>query len=116
MARSQFATIFIVSAAIGVVGFMLSLTLPKPTMDRTALEADEDQFSLASFVSVFRRSDLWPWYLVTVVNMFLVGLRDTKTHLVLGKQATTARLSLPIRFDRPCSWPPSTPLPGSSWI
>jgi MFS family permease len=74
VARSQFSTIFLVSAAIGVVGFILSLTLPKPVMDRAPLDDDEDQFSITSFVSVFRRSDLRPWYLVTVVNMFLVGI------------------------------------------
>jgi MFS transporter, ACDE family, multidrug resistance protein len=60
VARSQFATIFLVSAVIGVVGFILSLTLPDPATDRAALD-DEDQFSLAKFVSVFRRADLWPW-------------------------------------------------------
>lgn len=74
VARSHFATIFLVSAGIGAVGFVLALTLPKPPLDFASLE-DDDQFSLASFMSVFRRSDnLWPWYLVTVVNMFLVGI------------------------------------------
>ena len=33
VARSQFATIFLVSAGVGAVGFMLSLTLPKPSKD-----------------------------------------------------------------------------------
>jgi len=72
--RSQFAAIFVVSAGIGVVGFILSLTLPKPAVDQAPGGDDDDQFSLTSFISVFRRSDLWPWYLVTVVNMFLVGI------------------------------------------
>jgi len=72
--RSQFAAIFVVSAAIGVVGFILSLTLPKVPVDRAGVGDNDDQFSLKSFVSVFRRSDLWPWYLVTVANMFLVGI------------------------------------------
>ncbi|MBJ7598820.1 MFS transporter [Candidatus Nephthysia bennettiae] len=73
VARSHFATIFLVSAAIGALGFVLSLTLPKPAVDRAELD-DDDAFQLSSLVVVFRRSDLWPWYLVTVVNMFLVGI------------------------------------------
>ncbi len=74
VAGSQFSNIFLVSAAIGALGFALSLTLPKAAEDQASLDDDDDQFSMASFLAVFRRSDLWPWYLVTVVNMFLVGI------------------------------------------
>src|SRR6266545_4058490 len=74
VAGSQFSNIFLVSAAIGALGFALSLTLPKAAEDQASLDDDDDHFSMASFLAVFRRSDLWPWYLVTVVNMFLVGI------------------------------------------
>lgn len=73
VARSHFATIFVVSAAIGGVGFLLSLALPKPDLKTVEID-DADEFSLTALAAVFRRSDLWPWYLVTVVNMFLVGI------------------------------------------
>ncbi len=36
--------------------------------------ADEDQLSLRSFLAVFREPVLMPWYVVTVVNMFFVGI------------------------------------------
>lgn len=69
---SNFGMIFLACFAIGVVGFLLSLTLPKPPAN--AEFKDDDDFSFAQFTAVFRDRDLLPWYLIIVVNMFLVGI------------------------------------------
>ncbi len=73
--NSNFAMIFVATAAIGVVAFLLALLLPKPPIDiKPSLKDDDDGIGLRALVSVFRQSSLWPWYLVTVVNMFFVGI------------------------------------------
>jgi MFS family permease len=67
-----FAAIFVVSAGIGVVAFMLSLLLPN---DRgAALEADDDEPSFREALSIFADPRLLPIYVVIVINMFLVGI------------------------------------------
>lgn len=72
---SDFAAIFLATAAIGVVAFVLSLRLPQPEVDsKEALDDDDDDFSLRGLIAVFREPVLWRWYLVTVVNMFFVGI------------------------------------------
>ena len=68
-----FATVFIASAAIGGVAFLLSLFLPNPPAGKVELD-DDDNFSLKSFFAVFRDKELLPWYLVIVINMFFVGI------------------------------------------
>ena len=73
VSRSNFSMIFVVSAAIGVLALVLSLFLPKSSQATNPLD-DDDGGGLSSFVAVFRQSDLWPWYIVTVVNMFFVGI------------------------------------------
>ncbi len=73
--KSNFAMIFVAAAAIGVVAFVLSVLLPKPKADvKELLEDDDDGGGLSSLLAVFRQSALWPWYVVTVVNMFFVGI------------------------------------------
>ena len=73
--RSGFATIFPAAAAVGGVAFGLSLLLPKAEgEERKAFDDDDDELSLAGIVAVFRQPTLWPWYVVTVVNMFFVGI------------------------------------------
>ena len=70
---SNFRMIFLACFAIGVLGFILSLTLPKVPAS-AEFKDDDDDFSIASFMSVFRNRTLLPWYLIIVVNMFLVGI------------------------------------------
>ncbi len=72
--RSGFATIFVATALIGVVAFGLSLFLPRPPRETDAFDDDDDEFSLSGFLAVFRDPALRPWYAVTVVNMFFVGI------------------------------------------
>ena len=74
--RADFAMIFLAAAAIGALAFLLSLFLPKPKIDiKPGLEDDDDDsIGLAGLLAVFRQSILWPWYMVTVVNMFFVGI------------------------------------------
>ena len=69
-----FATIFIASAAIGIVAFILSLFLPNPGSGKADLNDDDDNFSLNSFFAIFRDKELLPWYAVIVINMFFVGI------------------------------------------
>ena len=71
--QGGFATVFIASAAIGVVAFILSLFLPSPSSDKANLD-DDDDFSLKSFFAIFRDKELLPWYAVIVINMFFVGI------------------------------------------
>jgi MFS family permease len=73
--RADFAMIFLAAAAIGALAFLLSLFLPKPKIDiKPGLEDDDDGIGIAGLLAVFRQSALWPWYMVTVVNMFFVGI------------------------------------------
>jgi MFS transporter, ACDE family, multidrug resistance protein len=73
--KADFAMIFVAAAAIGTLAFVLSLCLPKPKSDtKPDLDDDDDGIGLAGLLAVFRQSTLWPWYIVTVVNMFFVGI------------------------------------------
>jgi MFS family permease len=76
--NSHFATIFIATALVGVLAFLLSLILPTPDQGAGAaagaLDDDDDAFSLAAFIAPFKEPRLFPWYAVTVVNMFFVGI------------------------------------------
>jgi DHA1 family tetracycline resistance protein-like MFS transporter len=72
--KSNFAAIFLAAAGVGVVAFLLSLLLPKPERESVRAFDEDDELSLAGLLSVFRQPALWPWYAVTVVNMFFVGI------------------------------------------
>lgn len=73
--KSHFATIFIAAALIGALAFLLSLALPRIGGDAArAFDDDDDAFSLAAFIAPFKEPRLFPWYAVTVVNMFFVGI------------------------------------------
>jgi DHA1 family tetracycline resistance protein-like MFS transporter len=72
--QSGFATIFLAAAAIGAAAFGLSLLLPKPETEVKEAFDDDDDFSIQGFLAVFREPSLWPWYVITVVNMFFVGI------------------------------------------
>lgn len=72
--KSNFSMIFVAAAAIGVLAFVLSLLLPKPKAEiKTGLD-DDDSIGLSGLVTAVRQSSLWPWYVVSVVNMFFVGI------------------------------------------
>ncbi len=73
--QSKFSSIFLAAAVVGAIAFGLSLLLPKPELEVKNVLADEDDdFSFHGFFAVFRQPNLWPWYIVTVVNMFFVGI------------------------------------------
>jgi MFS family permease len=73
--KSNFAMIFVAAAAVGMLAFALSLFLPEPKSDiKPSLDDDDDGIRLSGLLAVFRQSSLWPWYIVTVVNMFFVGI------------------------------------------
>jgi MFS family permease len=73
--KANFAMIFVVAAGIGILAFILSIFLPKPKIDiKPGLEDDDDGAGISGLLTVFRQSSLWPWYIVTVVNMFFVGI------------------------------------------
>lgn len=69
-----FAMIFIVSAGVGVVAFLLSLLLPRDEEKSGELEDDDDDLSLRQFFLIFKEPRLLPTYAVIVVNMFMVGI------------------------------------------
>lgn len=69
-----FATVFIASAAIGIVAFIFALFLPNLSSGKADLDDDDDNFSIKSFFAIFRDKELLPWYAVIVINMFFVGI------------------------------------------
>jgi MFS transporter, ACDE family, multidrug resistance protein len=72
--NSHFSTIFVAAALVGALAFVLSLVLPAPDRGAAPLDDDDDEFSLAAFIAPFKEPRLFPWYAVTVVNMFFVGI------------------------------------------
>jgi MFS family permease len=72
IAQSHFSYIFVAAAGIGVLAFVLSLLLPD-VKEKVDLD-DDDDFSLQSFLSVFRDPKLMRWYAIIVVNMFFVSI------------------------------------------
>jgi MFS family permease len=73
IAKSHFSYIFVAAAGIGIFAFMVSLFLPN-VEEKIALDDDDDDFSLTSFISVFRDPKLIRWYAIIVVNMFFVSI------------------------------------------
>ena len=72
IAQSHFSFIFVAAAGIGILALVLSLFLPD-VKEKIDLD-DDDDFSLQSFVSVFRDPKLIRWYSIIVVNMFFVSI------------------------------------------
>ena len=68
-----FASIFVVSAAVGVIALVLSLAVPGDRGSRATLE-DDDDMTFSQFLVIFRDRRLLPVYAVIVLNMFLVGI------------------------------------------
>ena len=73
VARATFSGIFLVSAGVGVLALIVSLALPAPKGESGADALDAD-FSFRALLGVFRDPRTLPWYGVTVVNMFFVGV------------------------------------------
>jgi MFS transporter, ACDE family, multidrug resistance protein len=73
IAQSHFSYIFVAAAGIGLLAFVLSLFLPN-VKENVALDDDDDDFSLQSFISVFKDPKLIRWYTIIVVNMFFVSI------------------------------------------
>jgi MFS family permease len=69
-----FAMIFVVSAAVGIVALLLSLSLPGDRGEGAELADDDDDISLKQFFLIFREPRLVPVYTVIVINMFMVGI------------------------------------------
>ncbi len=70
-----FAMIFVVSAAVGAVALLLSLSLPSDRAAKDSKIGDEDdELSFREFVLIFKEPRLLPIYVVIVINMFLVGI------------------------------------------
>ncbi len=73
--KSDFATIFLAAAGVGAAAFLLALLLPSPPRAPSqAFDDADDGFSFGGLAAVFREPTLRPWYAVTVVNMFFVGI------------------------------------------
>src|ERR1051325_5311198 len=72
IAQSHFSYIFVAAAGIGILALLLSLFLPN-VKEKVELD-DDDDFSLQSFIAVFRDPKLIRWYTVIVVNMFFVSI------------------------------------------
>ncbi len=70
--KSNFSMVFVASSAIGVVALLLALLLPRETSKHEF--DDDDESSIKQMFAAFSRRDLMPWYLVIVINMFMVGI------------------------------------------
>jgi len=66
--------IFVVSAAVGIVALLLSLSLPGDREEGVELADDDDDISLKQFFLIFKAPRLLPVYSVIVINMFMVGI------------------------------------------
>ncbi len=71
--EAGFSMIFAAAAAVGALAFVLSMFLPKPRLD-TRAQLEDDDVGLRGILAALRQSSLWPWYVVTVINMFFVGI------------------------------------------
>ncbi len=70
--KSNFSMIFLVSFAVGTLAFFLSLFLPR--VSTKAKLDDDDDFSPRQMIAAFRQGKLLRWYVVIVINMFMVGV------------------------------------------
>ncbi len=64
--QQSFSMLFVASAGIGALAFLVSLLLPRPPAQAEAAGAT------ARAPANLR--GLWPWFAVTVINMFFVGI------------------------------------------
>ncbi|MGH2627233.1 MAG: MFS transporter, partial [Anaerolineales bacterium] len=71
---SGFAMIFLAAAAVGALALLLSFTLPRVEAGETAACDNEAGGALSGLKDALRQPALRPWYLVTLANMFFVGI------------------------------------------
>ena len=70
--RAGFASVFVASAALGVLALALTFILPR---DRPApLDDDDDEPSFKQLFALLKNPALMPTYVAIVVNMFVVGV------------------------------------------
>lgn len=75
LVTSHFSTIFLASAVVGALALLLAAFLPATGQQHSGgLDEDDEAFSLSAFLAVFREPRLRPWYAITIVNMFFVGI------------------------------------------
>ena len=73
--KSNFAALFVATACVGAVAFVISLALPRIQADQEAIKIkDDDDLLLSSSTRAFRDPVLAKWYAVIVVNMFFVSI------------------------------------------
>lgn len=72
--KGNFATLFLAAAAVGVLALVLALFLPRANIASPDALDDNDGFSLRSLAVALSEPTLRPWYVVTLVNMFFVGI------------------------------------------
>ena len=71
--RYSFSAIFVASFLAGAFAFCLSIFLPG-LFAKSKLEEDDDDFSPRQIVAALREPRMLGWYVVIVVNMFMVGI------------------------------------------
>ena len=70
--REGFGSVFVASAALGGLAFVLTFVLPN---DRPApLDDDDDEPSFKQLIKLFKNPALLPTYAAIVINMFVVGV------------------------------------------
>jgi MFS family permease len=75
VSRRNFAALFLATAAIGALAFLISLPLPNVQAQQARHTLpDDDDFSIKALLKVFREPLLAKWYAVIVVNMFFVSI------------------------------------------
>ena len=72
VASYSFSMIFVISASVGMLAFLLSIFLPGQL--KTEQLADDDDLTLKDFFRIFREPRLLPVYTVILINMFMVGI------------------------------------------
>lgn len=71
--KYSFSATFVASFLAGALALTLSIFLPRLSAN-SKLEDDDDDFSLSQILAALRESRMLGWYVIIVVNMFMVGI------------------------------------------